>query len=532
MPRYLALEWDSRIARLAVAELAGGRAVLEKAVTFPFPVAAEGDVAFTNASRIDALAKQIIELGWNKLDATVCIGRSLLEIRTLQVPPVPADELPDLVRFQATRSFSNMTDDSPVDFIPLADAADGGKILLAAALPMQVLADVKRLVDKAGVRLNHLVCRPFAAAELLPESYADGKFRLLVDLLGDEADLTVLAGRDVVFPRSVRLAPEEGASALSRSLVAEIRRTMMAARNQLGGGMAEEIVLLGSSGQQGSIRQALADEFKTSIPVQLLDPLTVLSGGLRAASTLPDSTSAFAPLLGVLSTEAANRAPTIDFLNPRRRPVPISYRPLLIKGSIAAAVLATVAFGYFYWTLSTLSGEIKTLQKQLNEQTKLAEKGKPTLASTAKVDEFVSQDLVLLDELVTLSEKFPASQDARLEDLSVNTGTNGQPISAVLQGGAASDQVISQIEQTLRDSRRTVFGNRAEKKTSIPGYPWTFSAELQFTPELPSEAAPAVPASEANKEGTKKEEAKAPVKVPAAEGAAKEKTPEATGAKL
>lgn len=495
MARYLALEWDTQLARLAVAELVGGRVVLEKGITIPFPTVAEGDPPTTNAGRLDLLAQKIIELGWNKLDATISIGRTLLEIRTLQAPPVPDEELPDLVRFQAARSFSSLTDDWPVDFIPLADASDGSKILLAAALPANVLADVRRLSDKAGLRLVHVVCRPFAAAELLPETFADNKYRLLVDVLGSEADLTVISGRNVVFPRSVRLVPDEDPATLSRSLVAEIRRTMVAARNQLGGGAAEEIVLLGNEGQQRTLYKALVDEFKGSLSVTLFDPLAAPGISTKSSESIQESTSVFAPLVGVLHSQATGRAPTIDFLNPRRRPIPISYRPLLIKAGIAAAALFLIFAGYLYWSLSTLDQEIASLNVTLKNKQSLAEKGKPVLTSTEKVDEFANQDVVLLDELLALSMKFPPANEARLEELSVTTGTPGTPITAAIQGGAASDQVLSKIEQTLRDSRHTVYGNRAEKKSSIPGFAWSFSAELHISPDDPPVSAEVVKAA-------------------------------------
>lgn len=483
MARYLVLEWDAQLARLAVADVAGGRVVVEKGITIPFPVPAEGEPASTNAARLDLLSQKITELGWSKLDSTISIGRSLLEIRALQVPQVPEDELPDLVRFQATRSFSTLSEESPVDFIPLADASDGGKILLAAALSTSVLNDVRRLTDKASLRLEHVVCRPFAAAELLPDSFADDKFRLLVDVLGNEADLIVTSGKNVVFPRSVKLVPDEDPATLARGLIAEIRRTLMAARNQLGGGAATEIVLMGSEGQQGKLLKALVAEFKDSITVKLFDPLSATGVSVRSSDSFTEETSVFAPLLGVLSSKAAGRAPTIDFLNPRKRPEPISYRPLLIKAGIAAAVLFVMMSGYLYWTLSTLDSEIAGLKESLKQIQSRADKGKSILASASKVDEFVAQDVVLLDEMVALSEKFPPASDARLEDLSVIVGAPGNPITAAMQGGATSEQVLSQIEHTLRDSRHTVYGNRAEKKTSIPGFAWTFNAELHINPE-------------------------------------------------
>ena len=68
---------------------------------------------------------------------------------------------------------------------------------------------------------------------------------LLRQMLRDEADLTVLLGPQVIFPRTVRLPTVTEPEALARALLAEGRRTMIAAQNQLGGRKVEEVVIFG-----------------------------------------------------------------------------------------------------------------------------------------------------------------------------------------------------------------------------------------------------------------------------------------------
>ena len=54
------------------------------------------------------------------------------------------------------------------------------------------------------------------------------KCRLTIDFLGEEADLSVLAGEKLVFPRTVRLPSGANAEALARSLNLRVSRSRTA----------------------------------------------------------------------------------------------------------------------------------------------------------------------------------------------------------------------------------------------------------------------------------------------------------------
>ena len=68
--------------------------------------------------------------------------------------------------------------------------------------------------------------------------------RLMVDLLADEADLTVLVNEQVALMRTVRLSAADD-DAQAKALLGEIRRTIAAAQNQLGGRRIEKVILCG-----------------------------------------------------------------------------------------------------------------------------------------------------------------------------------------------------------------------------------------------------------------------------------------------
>ena len=191
----------------------------------------------------------------------VAVGRASIELKLLTLPPAPDDELPELVRFQAQREFNSLGDDWHFDFVPISDDAAAPRQVLAAAVSPEVVQQINDTCQRAGLKPTRLLLRPYAAASLLRRSRlaesgqmplvtgasatkvgavadaTDDKVRLLVDLLGDEADLTVLVGPQVVFLRTARLPAETASDAGEnwRPLLAEIRRTMAAVQNQLGG---------------------------------------------------------------------------------------------------------------------------------------------------------------------------------------------------------------------------------------------------------------------------------------------------------
>ncbi len=104
-----------------------------------------------------------------------------------------------------------------------------------------------RSVRKPASSPSVWCCGPAPHRRCSAAPQADGRprVRLLVDLLEDEADLTVIVDRKVIFLRTARCRRSALRSRSSVALVAEFRRTMGAVQNQLGGRKVESIVLCG-----------------------------------------------------------------------------------------------------------------------------------------------------------------------------------------------------------------------------------------------------------------------------------------------
>jgi Tfp pilus assembly PilM family ATPase len=489
MPRLLALEWDHKEARVVIARTRGKVVAVEHALAVPLPLR-EG----TAASEADigaALAKVLADHGAGRLETLVAVGRSNIELKFLSTPPAPPEELPDLVRFQAMRQFTSLGDEWPLDFVPLSPNADGGSNVLAAAISPDLVQQIRQTCTAASVSLSRLVLRPFAAASLIKGEAADDKCRMVVDLLGDDADLTVLIGEQVIFPRTVRLPAAAEPENLARALLVEGRRTIIAAQNQLGGRRVEEVVIFGDGLHHSSVKQLLEKEL--SLPVKLIDPFDKIEWAEASRARKPEFPGTFAPLLGMLLDEASGAAHAIDFLHVRKRPVPANRRRTLLAAGIAAAAVLLLGLFAIQWQLWSLDDQIRALQSRRNEQEKLAKAGAKPLADAAKLDLFARGELIWLDELSLASENFPAAGTAQVDNLTAQfVPREGGKFT--LSGLADSDETATLVNERLRVGARTVTSTGAqEDKTAVGGLKWRFKETVTVPPheDIPPPAPPA-----------------------------------------
>src|SRR5947207_2651893 len=159
MSRLIALEWDAKEARVAIGRARGGGGVaIDQAFAVTLPQREDGSTAEPNVGA--ALAKALADHGVARSEAIVAVGRANIELRFLSTPPVPEEELPDVVRFQAVRQFTTLGDDWPLDFVPLGPNADGGMNVLAAAIAPDLLEQIRKDCAAASVTVTPLVLRP------------------------------------------------------------------------------------------------------------------------------------------------------------------------------------------------------------------------------------------------------------------------------------------------------------------------------------------------------------------------------------
>jgi Tfp pilus assembly PilM family ATPase len=523
MSKFLALEWDEHEVRVAIASQRGASAVLERAFAAPLPPAVDKPHEATTVGNVlrEALASESLR----KIETLAVVGRTSIELKEMSLPPAPDDELPDMVRFQALRDFTQMSDDTPLDFIPLPGEDAEHKTVLAAAISNELLGEIRSTCEQAGLTLNHLVLRPCASASLLQRHHpAAGQVRMFVDLLGDEVDLTVIDQDTPLLMRTTRLPGDASQPEYCRPLFLEIRRTIASVQNKLHGRRVEKIWLCGD----GPSQQTLSDMVKSELdlPTELFDPFARFeqAGGMR--DQLPAHHSRFAPVLGLLADAATGSRHAIDFLDPRRRPVPKTRRREIAIATVCASALLLMFIGWTWWRLRTMDNEIAALTQRANKNKAELAKNKQAVKDAEELNKWLAGDVPWLDVLYRLSKDGPKAEVAMLTGLKADVDSKGG-VKMALDVFATGSTKFGQELRTIYPKTQL---DRILKNDKVKRYPVKFTAELTMDEEA-VEATKKLPAL---KDDAKKDEAKSSTpksdknsKKEADSKPAKEKTPEA-----
>lgn len=479
MPQLLALEWDQFEARVVVARTRGAGVLVEHAFTVSLAPRDPGQT-FADVNVGQRLQAALAARGIGRGPALVAVGRSSIELRRLSLPPAPDEELPDMVRLQALPQFGNLGEDWPLDFFPLETGQGPGRDVLAAAISPRVVGQIIATCESADLRVEHLLLRPCGAASLLirrgdPSSH---RIRLLVDLLAEEADLTILVEETIVLTRTVRLS---GGDEQPRALLAEVRRTIASAQNQLAGERVNQVVLCGEGDDQTQLGELIRE--KLSLSVAYFDPFAGLSRSSDLKASPPAAPERFAPLLGIVLDEAAGARHAIDFLHTRQKPKPPSHgRRFAIAGAAAAALVLVLALGMWLHVRS-LNAQIVGLEEKSKELDELVSTAQARKQEVGRIDEWKCGDVTWLDKLLTLSstDRFPPAEDARLIDWTAAAATGGGG-EMKLEGRARDSSVIKVIERKLRSDDWQVRAGSNRSSDDDREYPWLFDESIVVAP--------------------------------------------------
>ncbi len=474
MPRYITLELSRSEARVLLVRISGTEIAVERAFCVPAPSGEEasGPEVFERA-----VAAALADRGLSRLPAVGVIGRSDVELRLLQLPPAPDDELPDMVRFQAAQEFPNLEADAVLDFLPQEGPDEGPRRVLAAALKPGAAERFARICGAAKLSLGRLVLHPAAAGSLAlrlrPELEA-GWF-LLVDILDGQAELTALHHGRVAFSRHVLLpdAPPDSAE-FAEALGAEVRRTRAAAANQEGTSLPEPLVVFGQADRQPAIAQQLGGIASTG--VVWIDPFAATSDARAAADLAPDRRSRFAALIGAAVDEAEDRAPAVDFLHPRRRPQPASRRTTYMLAGLAAAGIVLAAMLLSWLDTRRLRTSIRDIQNEsasLRTQVDAAEK---TIRTAEEIGAWVNAEVVWLDELRWLSSSFTPAEDAMLTKLLARATDQAMG----LEGLARNESEADKLDRSLNDKTHRLVGHTKSENPSESRYRIQFRSTVQI----------------------------------------------------
>lgn len=474
-----------------MASVRSGKPVVEAALHLPSlggEASGEGtsghdDQALAIRSLSDRLARELRHLNVNKPTCLFSLGRSSIELKHLTLPPAPDDELPDLVRFQAQRDFHALGSQWPLDFIPLTADAGQPRSVLAAAVSSTVMDSLQALATELeSEEIAHVGLRPVGTASLLAQARrGDARaVRIVVELYGDQAELTVLQSETILFLRSAK-APSEQVDDIAGWLMSELRRTIAAVQHRLGEQQLSEIAVCAGDRSE-ALTAAIAEQ--SNVTATVLDPWATVN--FAKGARRPTADGPWGALVGMLDDAAAGRRPAIDFINPRKRPAPVNRRKTVVQGAVAAALLVGTVVGGAWYYLSSLDSQVKELAAKSKKLDAKVVEAKKIEEKVGFIDKWMFGDTVWLDELRELSTELPPANEAMLTKLHADVTAAGGLMQ--LEGRVSSSATIDKLEQQLRDDRHVVEGRGSSREDNAK-YPWEFKSAV-IVGQQPKAAAP------------------------------------------
>ena len=463
MVKKLAVDWDEHEVRFVAAQSSGKSLKVTEARVIPF----EG------RSVQEILASQIQNAGHEDAETLVSIGRGKAELRELQLPPVPVEELPDMVRFQSLRSFATVGENAAVDYLVTKQLETGVEVISAAVAP-QNLQSICGDMEALSLKVKRIGLRPLAAAALHLERESDSSVGevVLIDLLSDSAEIVVAREGKVVFVRTVRMPST--ASARGKALAGELRRSLLAcgATDQL-----KRVVLWGTPEVHSSEIPLLEEAVGCS--VQLINPFDLVEVGRKVE--LPEHVGRLAPLLGLMLADEVAPERLIDFLNPRKPEIKTvsPYRKLLLVGIPVAACLL-LAF-VVYQKIASLDLQIAKLTTENAAMQDDVKRADASLAKTETVDTFLDGDVNWLQEIRRMATEMPVSEQMIIRGVSASVNARAGGGVLKIEGGAVNPAVIDEFEKALRDENHQVNGTGASEQKTEDAYRWEFSESIQVT---------------------------------------------------
>jgi len=469
MPKKVAIDWDDVELRLVAAQCSGSSVKVTDTAILPI---AENGIAAT-------LKAAIAQRGLEKIEALIAIGRGKTELRELTLPPVPDGDLPDMVRFQAIRSFASAGESATVDFL-VTQRREDGVSMIAAAVGPATLKEIEKICAAAQLTSKRVALRPLSAAALYlnhAKHQSEPGDTVLIDLLADDAEIAVARDGKVVFVRTVRMPGEEKARA--NALAGELRRSLMACGVDAA---PSKVILWGRESVHQDDLAKIAES--TGTQPEVVNPFDLVELDQKVRDSLPTHVGRLAPLVGLLASDGIDPENLIDFLNPRKRPEETSdhLRKALLYG---VPIAATLLLGFFvYRQLSSLDVKIANLKKAneaLNDPVKLA---KTSVARTEVIDQYLDGGVNWLEELRSLATKMPPSDEMIVRSISANTdqraGGGGR---MVVAGAVTNTSVIEKFEQAIRDESHQVSGEGTKVIDTQDAYRLGFREEISIPTE-------------------------------------------------
>lgn len=446
MPDFLVIEWDPQCLRGLDVQVSGSTIHVRHAFEMPQPS------GHSQPALKEWFAHYLTEKHITTKQVIVTLPRESVVVRRLELPDAPDEELPQMVRFQAAAKSSLSLDELALDFIPLPrrEGVQTREVLLAM-VPQSMVSAIREFIDGGQRELLSIRLSPVGAAELVSH-LEDSKpldpksATLIVVRHGERVEISVLWMRQLIFSHAARLAGDT-VEQQNAVIVTEVSRGLMSFQNLNLGFKLTEGFLLGPDDDLPGLAEALKK--RLPITVRTVNPFSLVKM-TGDSLKLVSHQSAYAGHIGSVWSQTQPTIQTLDFLAPRKPVIkPDTTKERRKQLAIAGAVAAVCVILVYWFALWQLDAGITQRTEELISLDDALKKGKPTLDSAKLIDEWVREDVNMLEEVKRFEQQLPSTERIYLTKLAITVPTARQAGEIRTEGHAREEKDIRELREKL-----------------------------------------------------------------------------------
>lgn len=433
----------------------------------------------------------------NCKQTVVALPREDAVLRLLELPSVPDDELPTLVRFQAAARSAQSLDQLLLDYLPLPMRAGVAQKEVWLATVVQSTADpIRKLLEEAGLDLTFLTFSSLSLAELIARGEAkqslDGAGASLV-VLRDRArmELAVVSQRQLIAAHAVKWSSMNDIPPVTKML-AEVSRVLVQVQAWLPEGTLQRAWVIGEDADVGDLPAALAKRW--NCPAERFDPFQQ-SEIARGTAKLEGPLSEYAIAAGLALIQSGPATPKLDLLHPRQPPPKRDHRKTYYAAAAAAGLLLTAAgTAVVQQSLTSYDAQIELALKQETDLKNRLKEGEPVFVASKALQDWQSRNVNQLQQMAELYQVMEGTDKLVISDYKFDPSSGDAVAKIKAVGNAKTRFEAEQFAQRLADLPK--FQNGIKQKPVTSGnrdseYLSRFEVDIEMVPQRVKPSSPA-----------------------------------------
>lgn len=441
----LAIEWGSDRIVLLQGKASGKHINARSAAVLEWPEGIDPGSAPQQAG--EWLKGELASRGFSAKPALVSLPRESVVVRPLELPGVPDDELPDMVKLQAATKVTMGADQYLLDYIPLPPRSSETRDVLMTTVPTELTKSITEVLSAAGIDIAGIGVSSFNSGELVhhqmdANTKAASQLHLSVVKAGSRVELALLRGTCTLAASSTRInnAPDP-----NKAVNAEVNRLRLSAQQLHGGLPISHIWVSPADAEAQMLAQFLQDKLHTE--ATSFDPL----GG--SGNVDPADRGYFAAAAGHLLSFGGAQTETVNYLSPRKAaPKKDTRRLKMLLGGGGIALLLIAGWWLIQQRAQSMMDEANFISDEASEIKRDVRAASDEIASADVLQQWEDSRVQWLDEMVKMNEHLPGGDLALVEQyvLTSTSGSGNKPASAYLEGKAKTRIEVNDLSGTLQ----------------------------------------------------------------------------------